>query len=449
MVTKRKEGFGITLWFLAASAGVVAATMIALGVTITAFLSDRFLQREGQLSRDILESVLRAEGSGDSLFDATAGSSDLESFSRHILSMSGFLRANIYAPDGSVRWSSEPALVGDIESDNEELKEALEGRLITELGDLGNDSKSEHKSLVADNDGRFIEAYVPVRDASGRIACVVEFYKSPQALDTLVHDARLIVWSVAALGALLLCAMFLVIVRRGAAAIRRQQSEFADMEALAMVGEMASAVAHSLRNPLASLRSSAELTRMEHGAVVGEAMGEMMAEVDRLDQHVRDLLDYTRTQAYAVQRLDPKELIDGILAKESRRLAQRRIAIAVVDTRSAALPIAGDPVLLRQAIVGILSNAMEAMPGGGRIEIRIESRDDRHSVRVAFTDTGRGIPAENLGRVFDPFFTTKPRGLGLGLALTRRIVAHCMGTVAVQSVEGRGTNVILDFVAAA
>ena len=130
-------------------------------------------------------------------------------------------------------------------------------------------------------------------------------------------------------------------------------------------------------------------------------------------------------------------------------MAQRRIAISLVDTRSAAIPIAGDPVLLRQAILGILSNAMEAMPGGGRIEIRIESRDDRHSVRVAFADTGRGIAPENLGRVFDPFFTTKPRGLGLGLALTRRIVAHCMGTVAVQSVEGRGTSVILDFAAAA
>ena len=448
-MTAHKEGFKITLWFVAASAMVVAATMIVLGTTITAFLSDRFLQREGRISRDMLESVLRAEGSADNLFDPNVDKSELESFARHILSMAGFMRANIYAPDGTVRWSSEPALVGDTERDNDELRASLAGQLITELGDLGGDTKSEHQSLIAGRDGRFIEAYIPVRDASGRIACVVEFYKSPEALDELVHDARLIVWSVAAGGALLLCATFFAIVRRGSRLIRRQQSELADMEALAMVGEMAGAVAHSLRNPLASLRSSAELAQIEHGGAVAEAMQEMMGEVDRLDQHVRDLLDYTRTQAYAVQRLDPKELIDGILAKESRRLARRGINVVVVDARPAAIPIAGDPVLLRQAIIGILSNAMEAMPDGGRLEIRIECRDNRHNVRVAFADSGRGIAAEHLGRVFDPFFTTKPRGLGLGLALTRRIVAHCMGTVAIQSVEGRGTNVILEFAAVA
>jgi len=449
MTMRKGQGFNVTLWFVAMSAGVVVLTMIALGVTTTAFLSDRFLKREGEISRELLENVLRAEDSGDRLFDIEAGRRNLESFARHIVSIPGFLRANIYSADGTVWWSSDQSMIGRVDRGNEELAAAFTGQLITELGDIRNDSKLEHRSLAVGVDGSFIEAYIPVRDASGRIACVVEFYRSPEALQELVREARWIIWSVAAGGALLLFATFFGIVRRGTLLIRRQQTEIANMEALAIVGEMASAVAHSLRNPLASLRSSAELAKIEHGGAVGDAMLAMIAEVDRLDQHIRDLLNYARMEPDSVQKVDPRELLEGILAKESRRLERQGIRASLVDARSAAIPIAGDPALLRQAVMGILANAMEAMPNGGRFEVRIESVADARRIRIAFTDTGRGIPAEILARVFEPFFTTKPRGLGLGLALTKRIVDRCTGTVAIQSVLGRGTNVILDFAAMA
>ena len=226
-----------------------------------------------------------------------------------------------------------------------------------------------------------------------------------------------------------------------------------------MVGEMAGAVAHSLRNPLASLRSSAELARLEHAAAapgLDQAMDEMMGEIDRMDQHIRDLLNYTRLDSAAAQAVDPRELMQGILAKEARHLARLGIATRLIDERQTGETIHADPALLRQAIVGILANAAEAMPEGGSIEIRIESQGhDRHvgrhagrRVRLSVIDTGRGIPASILAKVCDPFFTTKPRGLGLGLALTKRIVARCTGTLAIQSLEGHGTLVVLDFAAA-
>ncbi len=456
-------GFNITLWFVAASTAVVVLTQVVLGMVTTSFLSQRFLQREGRVSQEFLENIVRAEGSGGRLFDGEIGRADLESFARHILSMPGFLRANIYSPDGIVWWSSDAEMIGRSDPDNAELKEAFAGELITELGDRSDDTKAEHGSLPVGADGQFIEAYIPVRDAGGRLVSVVEFYKSPAALDELVRDARRVVWSVAAAGALLLFATFLVIVRRGTALIGRQQAEIANMEALAMVGEMAGAVAHSLRNPLASLRSSAELARLEHAATtpgLDQAMDEMTGEIDRMDQHIRDLLNYTRLESAADQAVDPRELMQGILAKEAQHLARLGIATRLVDERQAGETIQADPALLRQAITGILANAAEAMPDGGSIEIRIESQGhdryvDRHvgrhagrRVRLSVIDTGRGIPAAILAKVCDPFFTTKPRGLGLGLALTKRIVARCTGTLAIQSLEGHGTLVMLDFVAA-
>ncbi|MEZ5831143.1 MAG: ATP-binding protein [Dongiaceae bacterium] len=449
MTLRAGSGFGITLWFLAMSAGVIGLTMVALGTTTTAFLSDRFLQHEGQISQEVLEMALRAQGAAGGSFNTGSDRRNLEAFAGHILSMPGFLRANIYSPEGTVLWSSDSAMVGRTDHDNEELTEAFAGALITERGDLDHDVKPEHRALAVGGDRTFVEIYIPVRDSSGRIACVVEYYKSAAALNELVRDARGIVWSVAAAGALLLCATFFVIVRRGTALIRHQQADIANMEALATVGEMASAVAHNLRNPLASVRSSAELAKLEHGGSVAEDMTAIMVELDRLDQHISDLLNYARMQEQPAQRIDPKELVEGVLVKEARCMTRHGIEVALRDHRSSNAPIAGDPALLRQAIAGILANAVEAMPNGGRLGVRIETAADKQRIRIVFTDTGRGIPAEILARVFEPFFTTKPRGLGLGLALTRRIVGRCTGTVAIQSIEGRGTNVILDFAAVA
>lgn len=449
MKQARLKGFNITLWFVAVSAGVVILTNIVLGLATTTFLSDRFLLREGQVSQEFVENIILADGPGAGLFDSLPGRADLQAFARQILSMPGFLRANIYAPDGTVWWSSDPELVGRNDPSNDELQAAFAGRLMTELGDVNEDSKLEHQSLPVDSSGQFIEAYIPVHDKAGRLICVVEFYKSPKALHDLVRDARRIIWSVAAVGTILLFSTFFAIVRRGALMIQRQQKELADMEALAMVGEMASAVAHSLRNPLSGLRSSAEWMKMEHGGAIGEAMDEMMGEVDRLDLHIRDLLDYTRLEGFSAQQVDPHELVHGILAKESRRLERLGIRTSLSDDRKSQTPIAADPALLRQAIVGILANAVEAMPGGGRFDVRIESADSGHRVRLTFIDSGRGIPAEILARVCDPFFTTKPRGLGIGLALTKQIVRRCTGTIAIQSIEGRGTHVVLDFAAMA
>lgn len=445
MVKAPRQGFNITLWFVAVSTGVVVLTQVVLGIVTTAFLSDRFLQREGRMSQEFLENIVRAENSGSRLFDAEIGRADLQSFAKYILRMPGFLRANIYSPDGTVWWSSDETMIGQGDGDNEELQEAFAGKLVTELGDLTHDTKDEHRSLPVSADRTFIESYIPVHDASGRLITVVEFYKSAAALNDLVGDARNIIWLVTAAGAILLFATFLGIVRRGTNFIRRQQSEIANMEALAMVGEMAGAVAHSLRNPLASLRSTAELAKIEHNGAIAEAMDDMILEVDRLDQHVRDLLNYTRLETPSAQQVDPKELVQGILAKEAQRLARLGVTTHLIDARKAGETIHADPALLRQAIAGILANSVEAMPGGGKIEVRIESVADGRRVSIAFTDTGRGIPAALLARVCEPFFTTKPRGLGLGLALTKRIVARCTGTLAIQSMEGRGTLVVLDF----
>jgi two-component system sensor histidine kinase HydH len=165
--------------------------------------------------------------------------------------------------DRRIVWSTDQALIGQRFDNNPELEQALAGNLVSEVGWLDGNDKPEHIALAAGTGGRFIEAYMPMRRGVAVIG-VVELYKVPTALDAAISRGKRIIEISAALGGLALFATLYWIVRRGALLIHRQQAELGRMEALAAVGQMASAIAHSLRNPLAGIRSSAELLRLEH-----------------------------------------------------------------------------------------------------------------------------------------------------------------------------------------
>ena len=115
---------------------------------------------------------------------------------------------------------------------------------------------------------------------------------------------------------------------------------------------------------------------------------------------------------------------------------------SIEDRRGANLTVITDPALLTQALTSILSNAIEAMPEGGHVTIGLEPVS-RTELRISFTDTGKGIPPDILRRVAEPFITSKTRGLGLGLALSRRIAERFGGRLEVASEEGRGAMVSL------
>ncbi len=215
-------------------------------------------------------------------------------------------------------------------------------------------------------------------------------------------------------------------------------------ERLATAGQLASGVAHEIRNPLTAIRSTIQLLARDFQGDPGrrELLGEVVAEVDRINQIITQLLSFARPSEFSIAPVALNAVLDfaaGLVAAQARMQSVRMVR----ELRELP-PVPGDEAQLKQLFLNLLMNALQAMPGGG--ELRMESGPlDSTAVRVSIADTGCGMKPEVLERIFDPFFTTKPEGTGLGLSVSYAIVERHRGEIAVRSVPGKGTTVILRF----
>jgi signal transduction histidine kinase len=219
-------------------------------------------------------------------------------------------------------------------------------------------------------------------------------------------------------------------------------SRLIERDRLAALGELAAVVAHEVRNPLAAIYNSIS-TLKRHVALDGDAavlFRVLEEEAVRLNHTVDDLLNYVRP-------LEPQRRIDdlvvlarGVLRQQLESRPEARTIASEVVAPVPIEPVLVDPVLMRIALSNLVTNALQAMPDGGKltVSVRDENVANRPTVTVAVHDTGRGIEANILDRVFEPFFTTRPSGSGLGLAVVRRIVQAHNGAVTAESGE-RGT----------
>jgi signal transduction histidine kinase len=228
--------------------------------------------------------------------------------------------------------------------------------------------------------------------------------------------------------------------------LRQSRAQLVQSEKLASIGQMAAAVAHGLRNPLASLRAAAQLARHRVEAPAArEQLNAIVEQVDRLDLRIAHLLTFSRPAPFHPLRERVQTLVEGALAGFSELLRQRRVELSV--TCGAALPeIRVDPMRLEQALTEIVSNALDAMPEGGRLEIAARTQQGAGGatgVMLEVADSGRGIPPEILPNLCEPFFTTRPEGTGLGLAIAKRYIEEAGGQLDIVSAVGRGTTVRL------
>jgi two-component system, NtrC family, sensor kinase len=235
--------------------------------------------------------------------------------------------------------------------------------------------------------------------------------------------------------------------------LRVTQSRLVQSEKLASIGEMSAAVAHGLRNPLASLRAAAQfaLARPDSPAA-REQLGAIIDEVDRLDRRITHLLSFSRPAPFHPMRESVAQLIEGVLPAFSQLLQERKVELTV-DVPPDLPAVRVDPMQIEQTLVEIVSNALDAMPGGGRLGItgRREplAPGAEDAVLLEITDSGPGIPAEALPRVTEPFFTTRTDGTGLGLAIVKRYVEQNGGRLELDSRPGAGTTVRVRIPAAA
>ncbi len=224
--------------------------------------------------------------------------------------------------------------------------------------------------------------------------------------------------------------------------LRNVQDELLHKEKLASVGQLAAGVAHEINNPLGTILLFAGLLTKDL-AQDDSKRGDVdmiVKEATRCKNIVADLLNFARQQEIFSQDTDVNELLEQVLAQQSLRpnFAQ----IEIVRQLDPGLPIIqADTAQLQQVFINLMDNAAEAMEKGGALTIATR-RLDANSIEIQVSDTGCGIPEENLGKLFNPFFTTKPpgKGTGLGLSIVYGIVKMHRGQITVQSQVGQGAT---------
>jgi signal transduction histidine kinase len=229
-----------------------------------------------------------------------------------------------------------------------------------------------------------------------------------------------------------------------AAALEERELKLIRSERLATVGKIAAQITHEVRNPLSSIGLNAEMLEEElAGTEESEELRRLaraiVKEVDRLTEITEEYLRFARLPRPRLEREDLGEIASALISFLRPELDRRGVVVEAALEPD--LSVAADEHQLRQALLNLLRNGAEAMPGGGRLEIGA-SRVGKEA-RLTVRDTGQGIAAEHLTKLFDPFFSTKEGGTGLGLALTQQIVAEHGGSIEVQSELGRGTTFVV------
>jgi signal transduction histidine kinase len=227
---------------------------------------------------------------------------------------------------------------------------------------------------------------------------------------------------------------------------RRLENKLLHAERLASLGEMVASVSHEIKNPLGIILSTAEILdkRLKDQVPASKHLAEIIIkETSRLDDIVREFLDFARPQVPQFTKESINDLIVKVEEFVKPEFAKNRITVQN-DLNPDLKPMNMDQNLLYRAFLNLFINAMQAMPDGGTLSISTSlSALEKKKVVIMIKDSGLGISKEKLAIIFTPFYTDKNRGTGLGLAIARNIIEEHNGSIAVESEPGKGTTFII------
>jgi len=216
------------------------------------------------------------------------------------------------------------------------------------------------------------------------------------------------------------------------------QERLVRSEAFAAVGEAAAYVSHEIKNPLmviGGLARQVERT-IEDGVAIKQKLQIIQSEVERLENFLGDLRDFTRPPMPSKQQVNLNDIIHEVDVLMQEQAKSQGVTLEEhLDPRLPALE--ADPNQMKQVLLNLVKNALEALDSGGRVVL--SSGADNHEVWFTVQDNGGGMPPEVLEKIFSPFFTTKEKGTGLGLAVIHKIIADHHGEITVHSTPDQGT----------
>ena len=289
-------------------------------------------------------------------------------------------------------------------------------------------SSEEEAILKNGRHFNFILSCSPIRDSQGEIISVVEVFhditerkkdqeklkKHQEHLEELVEERT--------------------------RELKEAQGKLIRKEKLAVIGQLAGSMGHELRNPLGVIGNSIYYLNMilKHpDEKVLKHLNILRREIKRSDNIVSDLLDFSRVQSSLLTKSNLNTLIKDTTAEI--KMPEQINLETELDEKLPQIPL--DPEKIKQVIHNMISNAIGAISGQGKLKIKTRGSDD--FVEMIFHDSGEGIPQENLNKIFEPLFTSKAKGIGLGLPIVKNIIDHHNGKIEVESEVGKGTTFII------
>jgi PAS domain S-box-containing protein len=224
--------------------------------------------------------------------------------------------------------------------------------------------------------------------------------------------------------------------------VEERTRKLKDAERLAAIGETAAMVGHDIRNPLQTVEGSVYLAKEEIKSMtsrtegintIEEMLNTIQEETTYIDKIVSDLQDYARPIEPQLEETNTQQLIDGTLA--TIQVPQNVEVSVTVEQDCCTITV--DPTMMKRILTNLITNALQAMPNGGKLTITASKKQDE--VQISIQDTGQGIPDQNKTKIFHPLFSTKAKGQGFGLPVVKRLVEAHNGTITFDSEVGKGT----------
>lgn len=442
--------------FLVISALLVIIFVAMMGLYMARVLDRRILAQEERHA--VLIARLQAQLHLDpSDFALPRPGGQRERFEAFLRGLPEAFRIKLFDRTGTVIWSNEPRFIGQRFPHDPHVTRGLRGNVAMILRATG-ESES-----AAGNGKRYVaNTYVPiVRSGSPEVLGLIEVHTDITRVVLELRQVQRRMWAVVGvLGALLYGVLVIVGWRSRSDELLTARQLQAEKRREAL-GELTAVVAHELKSPLSVITARTKVLRIladrqVPGAYLSTQLATLEDAATRMIRVVRAMSTYSTPSRPVFARLNVNELLSDTQELVAQQAHDRRVIIELNAPESLP-PVLADRSRLMQVLLHLVTNAIEAMAGtGGRLTLKAFARDGSNgmgghqpavtcrSVRVEISDTGPGIPPEDLSKIWEAFYTTKPEGTGLGLSIVRSLVAEQPGAaIEVESRHGLGTTFIL------